>query len=292
MIRYRVTVLELMKRIESQAPGWLEKARNWTDKARKVKKFVEGGPPWRDVKSVFTELQSSKCLYCERCLPRAPISDVERDVEHYRPKKAVHSWPPAASKRDLGLISGFPLGSASAEGYYLLAHNVLNYGASCKTCNSSLKGDRFPIAGPRRTQEDDVRKLRAEKPYLLFPIGDYADTDDPEDLIGFLGTTPIVKVANGHAHRRALVTIGFFQLDRDDLQRERAHVLTTLWEAYEDLQRHRSKKRRMVAKLKIDHLLSGKWHHTSCARAYYALLQTDRAQAEQYYDLSVRMAFR
>ncbi len=54
---------------------------------------------------------------------------------------------------------------------------------SCKTCNSTLKKNLFPIEGTRDSGSTDPSKMKSEKALLIYPIGDF-DTD-PQELIAF-----------------------------------------------------------------------------------------------------------
>ncbi len=87
--------------------------------------------------------QHEKCCYCEK-----PISwKLEADLEHFRPKAAIHNSPD--------------------PGYWWLAYEWLNYLLSCKHCNV-IKSDQFPLANtPRATT---FKELANERPYLIHPI--------------------------------------------------------------------------------------------------------------------------
>jgi hypothetical protein len=117
------------------------------------------------------------------------------------------------------------------RGYFLLSYHPFNYAAACKPCNSALKRDYFPIADAYNLIGEDPKQLKKEKPYLIYPIGDW-DTD-PEQLIRFHGVSPQPVAVKGYRRHRALVTIEFFELDnvnrRKNLIRERAVIIIALF---------------------------------------------------------------
>src|SRR5579871_2914583 len=95
-----------------------------------------------------------------------------------------------------------------------------------------LKSNYFPIAGTRIAGKDDPADLAAEKPLLIFPIGDKAD--DPCDLIRFDAQIPLpVSTDPGsYDYQRARVTIDFFELaTREELLRERLRLICGLFVA-------------------------------------------------------------
>ena len=143
------------------------------------------------------ELQGFKCVYCEKELEDQPI---ELDVEHYRPKKKVSRWNVPKSLARQGIAVAQP-DRGHEPGYTLLAYHVLNYAASCKTCNSILKKNVFPIAGQRNGNAREPALVAGERPYILYPLANL--DEDPEDLIEFAGLSPQAK-ATGFRRQRAL----------------------------------------------------------------------------------------
>src|SRR5436305_5515954 len=117
-------------------------------------------------------LQHEKCAYCERRLAGGRFGAIEHDVEHYRPKSAVESWPSAKISKERGISYSFQTGGDFPEGYYLLAYQILNYAVACKTCNSPLKANFFPVGAARVVSCDSLADYASEMPFLLFPIGD------------------------------------------------------------------------------------------------------------------------
>jgi hypothetical protein len=279
MIRYSITPEELRARIEEEAPGWLADAAQRTERFRRAGRYDEASGNWSRIKKVYMRLQHNKCAYCERDLTAEDFGGaIEHDVEHYRPKSQVRSWPTDAIARERNIEFDFPTGEEFAEGYYLLAYHVFNYLASCKKCNTPLKSDFFPIAGSRM-QGDDPALLVREEPFLPYPIGNL--DDDPEEILTFAGISPIPKADGGPRLRRALVTIKLLELDRrEELWRGRARVLVMLFLA---LQKEHSENRavREIAAGAARSLLSPASPHTNCARAFRALYETDPTRAEE-----------
>lgn len=238
MIRYAVTEKELQAEIEKQAPGWLSRA----------KRNPSNGI-WNKVRAVYVRLQHQKCAYCERLL-----SDQEkvpaghgRPVDHFRPKSL----------------------------YPLLAHEPLNYAASCVDCNSALKKFQFPIEAPSRLKaHTDLRKLKQEKPLLIYPIGDV--DDDPESLITFVGYTATAVFQSGYRHRRARKTLELFRagpvetVTRRELLVERAQQICLIWQ-------NRRSPRKFLRYLEPER------PHANCCRSFIKLLRSDPTQAREIY---------
>ena len=104
MIRYDITETELRARIDRQKADWQTRAASATALYRRAGKYGEpddknwdaetrGVPPspfWGQIKAVYMKLQKNKCAFCERELTTRPK---DHDIEHFRPKRAVVSWP-------------------------------------------------------------------------------------------------------------------------------------------------------------------------------------------------------
>ena len=229
----------------------------------------------------------SKCAYCERKLESEEYGTIEQDVEHFRPKNRVTAWKPSKELVDVGVkLAGAP--SKGDGGYYLLAHQVLNYAAGCKPCNSTCKADRFPVAKAYVLNGDDPRKLKTmEKPYLLFPVGKWGD--EPEKFLAFYGISPHPVVKSGFGRLRALVTIEFFALDdiaaRKNLFRDRALIIQTMHPQLEALASPgTSAARRSSAKKVVDAAISSKAPHANCARSFKKLFERAPLEALAVFD--------
>jgi hypothetical protein len=287
MIRYSITKPELEAAVERAKRGWLKKAALKTEAFRNAGDFNEPDSKnsWSDIKSAFIQLQKNKCAYCERQLGHDRRSRIEHDVEHFRPKNAVRRWPAEGSKQKYR----FTTGDASEKGYYLLSYNIFNYTTACKTCNSTLKSNFFPVYGSRLTNTDDFTALKAEQHLLIYPLGDV--DADPESLITFQGVLPVPKVKSGEKYRRARVTIGLFELDtREDLNRQRAGIILALWTAHRFLQTPGiSDEDRTDAQRIFDLAVSAGSAHANCARTFVKLCQQDAAKAREFKELAAQI---
>jgi hypothetical protein len=288
MISYKIKKAELEKLVEAESPGWLKAAKKKTERFKKLQKYDEKEGSWSLIKKVFMDLQHNKCAYCERKLEGGDLGKIEHDIEHYRPKSSVKAWPTAKIKKELKLAYQFITGSASASGYYLLPYNILNYATACKVCNTPLKSNYFPILGETRfLNTDNFKTLKAEKAFLLYPIGNL--DKDPEKIITFQGMIPIpVAKKDTDDYKRAQVTIDFFRLSiqREDLIRERALIIKALFIAY----RHKDSTDpidKRDALLTIKMALSDSDPHTNCARSFYQVCEKDFALASKYYEAAL-----
>ena len=152
----------------------------------------------RSVKNALLKAQHKKCCYCEsKFLPTSYGA-----VEHFRPKGAV--------KQKQGQRQQYP-------GYYWLAYDWDNLLVSCERCNSSHKGNLFPLAIQKRrarSHHDDIAK---EQPLFVDPA-----RDDPRRHIRFRG-----EAAYGIT-KRGRETIRGMGLGRDDLEEARREKLEML----------------------------------------------------------------
>lgn len=290
MIRYGVTMNALTAAIRKKSSDWLKRAAARTSQFRKLKRFEEQSSIWSEVKSVYMELQGgSKCAYCERKLESTELGKVEQDVEHFRPKGNVKAWTPSAQLKALKVkLTPVP---AKKGGYYLLPYHLLNYAAACKPCNSAMKSDRFPIAGPYRLTGTNPAKMKVEKPYLIYPIGTI--DEDPEKLIDFHGISPRARVKSGHARMRALVTIEFFHLDdvqkRKNLVRERAIIITSLYPQLEKSVDGKTAAERKRASNVVKGFTASTMQHANCARSLTRLFKRSKADAEAVFERALEL---
>jgi hypothetical protein len=274
MIRYPVTDQELRARIGS---AWLNRAAERTEDFRRDGEYTETSPIWSEVKPVYVKLQHEKCGFCERRLSDPERGLIEYDVEHFRPKSSVAPWPTDEVRRSRGYH--WPMGDASAQGYYLMPYQPWNYLVACKPCNSLLKSNFFPVAGPRTIAGEDPWRMRNEKAFLVYPIGDL--DDDPASILTFIGNLPMPVKKSGHAHRRARVVIGFFELDtREDLLEDRAKWISALWMAVRLAETGTAADQRFAG-ARIREYLAPFAPHSLCVNAFHQLVETDRAEAER-----------
>ena len=278
MIRIEIDKADLEQAIETHKPGWIADAEIKTQ-ALDDDPTLEVKSIWSPIKDVYTKLQNSKCVFCEKKIENQPI---EQDVEHFRPKNNVKRWPvPKWLEVDEGVQVKQPT-KGSEPGYRLLAYKFLNYAAACKTCNSTRKRDYFPIAGSsRQTDSKDPSLMSTEKAYLIYPVSDL--DDDPEELIEFHGLSPQASKATGFGRKRALVTIELFQLDDEEqrgyLFKRRAELVWILFRCLRQIDTGTAQERtegKTVAKF----LTSPESEHTNCLRCFEKLYQDDYPEAE------------
>ena len=149
----------------------------------------------RRVKNALSKIQSGKCCYCESEFS----GTYPGDVEHFRPKGRV--------RQRRGALAEYP-------GYFFLAYRWENLLFSCFICNSSGKGDFFPVANARAT---DFSQLDNEGALLVDPL-----RENPRHHITFQFITP--KAIS----RRGEETIKVLRLDRPELFRSRISHLKGL----------------------------------------------------------------
>lgn len=289
MIRYPTTKAGLIAAIEEQAPGWIARAKKRTAEFRRLGRYEESSSIWSEIKPVYMRLQGgSKCAFCERKFESEEVGLVELDVEHFRPKSRVTAWTPSPSLVAEGFEATDP--PTGGGGYHLLAYHPFNYAVSCKTCNSTLKGDRFPIAGRHRLRDSEPSKMSSERPYLLYPIGSL--DPDPETLIGFVGLSPTAIPMRGVSRLRALATLEFFSLDdvdrRKNLFKDRAMVVIGLFGLLEESVNGTPARRRRALELLDRHLHPG-LPHLNCARNFRRLHEADRDSARRIRDAAFEL---
>ncbi len=288
MIRYPITQADLEARVDAAKSDWRTRADERTTAFKAACAYSE--PPksfWSEIKGVFIELQGEgKCAFCERSLESNRYGKVEHDVEHFRPKKSVKPWRVPVDLLNVGVVPA-PV-PASIGGYYALTYHLLNYATACKPCNSTLKRDWFPIAGTYDTTSEHPAALSSERPFLIYPIGDY--DEDPEELIEFHGTSPRPRSQDLHRRQRALLTIEFFRLDkptdRKNLHRGRAEIIMLLYLLLRDAANLQGAEREKE-EAEIDDLLQPRLPHLNCARSFQRLFQSSPQEARSVY-LAVR----
>ena len=204
MIRHDISRSQLrqaIKRIDA----------NWYKRAQETLAALPANPTskqfvslWGDIKSVYINLQASKCIYCETLLE----GNISKSIEHFRPKAKVAAWKvPKWLAKEGVTTTGYRKPNGD-PGYRNLAYCPWNYAASCKSCNSVLKKNYFPICGPRNTTAKNPARMQAEKPLFVYPIGRI--DEDPKMLFEFIGMHPAARGYSGtFEHSRALVTTCF-----------------------------------------------------------------------------------
>lgn len=237
---------------------------------------------WRDIVQVYRALQGSKCIYCETMIE----GDIANDIEHFRPKAKVAVWKPPQTFITAGVMLTAPGRPKGDPGYRNLAYHPWNYAASCKVCNSVLKKNFFPVAGPRQSTATDPRKMKNEQAFFIYPIGDF--DDNPENLIRFKGMHPEPSTHHGtHEHLRALVTIEVFQLNdavgRKELFRARGLLLRAL---YKELLTNTDPASTAAQKAEADRwiaiYLEPTSPHTNCLKCLKQAFDRDRSEAARW----------
>jgi hypothetical protein len=286
MIRYAVSEPDLRRRIEAHKNGWFARAAQELERIRKTRaRKIEFRPLWREIKDVYILLQHSKCAFCEKRLEGLPLGRVEQDAEHFRPKSVVKPWKVSRSLSAAGVTVTQPAGGTTEPGYAGLAYHPLNYAMACKTCNSALKKNFFPIRGSRKSKGTTIASLAQEQPYLIYPIG--IIDEDPETLIEFYGLSPRARAADGFERHRALVTIDIFKLDkgknRKTLMRGRAELVEKLYFALTLRAKAGTPRERAAFDKAVTRMRREDMEHASCLRCFEALYQHDPKEAADVY---------
>lgn len=272
MIRHPIIEADLEALIEEYKPGWLQRAAERTAQFIAAGKYEESSSIWSEIKPVFMALQANKCVFCELQLQSGDLGRIDHDLEHFRPKSSVKSWPLKKSKVSYDFDTG-----GKGDGYYWLAYDLANYATSCKVCNSPLKSNNFPINGPRATEHRRPRDLTDEQSFLCYPIGDL-DTD-PQALVSFLVTTAVPASKDTMLARRGRIIIDFFGLnEREDLHRGRARMIMILGEALKAIAEGRDVERNRLIAAKV---VASDVPHTSCSRSFARMWQEDEGKARE-----------
>lgn len=155
------------------------------------------------VRRALDRAQNGKCAYCEWKV-ESPYAHLH--VDHWRPK--------SRSKQARG-------GAETWPGYYWLAYDWDNLLLGCHFCNSSNKGDLFPLGDETVRARDHHARLDDERPLLLKPDG----PDDPRDHIEFHQEVPVGKTPLGRS------TVEILGLDRTE-HAPRLRLLAVLRDAW------------------------------------------------------------
>lgn len=278
MIRYPIPRQELIDRIRACQPNWIGRAEARTAAYARARDYVGGAEFWAEIKQVYIDLQSEKCAYCETKLQGAALAKKVHEVEHFRPKAGVAKWPNLSVSHWKLFVPPCPMGRQSTKGYFRLAYHPFNYAIACTRCNSTLKGNYFPIRSRRQVTSGDPSSLYAESPLLPYPISDL--DDDPAVLITFDGVLAVPTDQAGPNWERAYTTINFFQLNHEDLTSRRAHLIAGLWYVLEASRRGGAKARQDASK-HLDVACAAGGEFSSCATAFRRLYEADRAIAAE-----------
>lgn len=279
MIRYSITLQDLVGNIDATKPTWIARAFQRTKEYIAVRDYTGGSDFWGEIKSVYIKLQHEKCAYCETKLQGAILASKSHEVEHYRPKQSVSAWPNHNVDHWAHFHPAWPVGGAHAIGYYALAYHPLNYAIACTRCNSTLKSNYFPVRGTRDVHGHDPSAMTGEQPLLLYPISTI-DPDDPAEIITFDGVLAVPKHKSGLAYERAVTNIEFFQLNHEDLTSRRAEEILGLWMALEELADPASAASENRARKIMKKKCSPENQFSACMNAFKAMYGTDHTRAE------------
>ena len=281
MIRYPITKTKLHAEITNVDAKWFTNTANDLANLPANPAGTDFKPRWSKIKQVYIDLQCSKCCFCEKPLE----GKIEQDVEHFRPKAEVKPWNVPAKLVAEGVTVKQPANGASEPGYTRLPYEPFNYAMSCKTCNSTLKKNLFPIEGTRDSAGTDPSQMGGEQALFIYPIGTI-DTD-PEQLIEFDALSPVPKHKTGFGRRRAMVTIEVFGLGNPKLRRlfqYRAVFVRLLFLDLEGKANATSPAKKAKHQIAIDNLTSPHTPFTNCLRSFERLYGSDPVRAEQIAD--------
>ena len=155
----------------------------------------------KSVKDVLLKAQRKKCCYCESKF--SPTS--YGAVEHFRPKRGV--------KQKQGQSQLYP-------GYYWLTYDWDNLLVSCERCNTSYKGNLFPLAVQKRRARNHHDDITEERPLFVNPA-----QEDPRRHIRFRGEVAIPVTNRG---RETIQGMGLWRDDLEEARREKLEPLKML----------------------------------------------------------------
>lgn len=287
MIRYPITRAKLDAEITAKSATWFADTAAVLASLPANPAGSDFKPLWSKIKEVYIGLQHSKCCFCEKPLE----GNIEQDVEHFRPKAEVKSWKKIPTELVAeGVVINQPADGSAEAGYTQLPYHPFNYAMSCKTCNSTFKGNLFPIEGTRDSANSDPGAMDGEKNLLIYPIGSI--DADPESLIEFDALSPVPKKATGYGRRRALVTISLFRLDdaekRKSLFKARATLVRLLYAELEGVANAATAAKKAKHQKVVDNLVSPETPFTNCLRSFKRLYESDPVRAEEISDECIK----
>ncbi len=282
MIRYPISGATLRAAIDQMNESWFDDTADVLSSLPATPASADFKPLWSKIKRVYIDLQHSKCCFCEKPLE----GKIEQDVEHFRPKAEVKPWKIPDKLAAEGVVVQQPADGSSEPGYTKLPYEPFNYAIACKTCNSTLKKNLFPIEGTRDSDGTDPAQMGGEKALFLYPIG--AGDTDPEQLIEYDALSPVPKGRSGFGRRRALVTIEVFRLNdstgRRALYTQRAALVRLLFLELEGKANARTAVKRRKHQDAINALTSPETPFTNCLRSFERLFGSDPVRAGQVAD--------
>ncbi len=178
---------------------------------------------WTNYKHLFEEAQGrGKCIYCESRITGSAYGA----VEHYRPKAGLTKFMNRGNRDDLrNQLPKRKFLKQGKPGYWWLAYDWNNWLYSCDRCNSTWKGNQFPVIkqgehmpmfSTHWTPAEGAE--RQEKPLLLNPFNTNPSPHFRFDEVGNI----LPKSMEGWQ------TIEVCGLDRKKLVRERFLVASAI----------------------------------------------------------------
>ena len=155
----------------------------------------------KSVKNALLKAQHKKCCYCESKFSSTSYGA----VEHFRPKGGV--------KQKQGQRQQYP-------GYYWLAYDWDNLLVSCERCNSSHKGNLFPLAVQKRRARSHHDDVTEEQSLFIDPA-----REEPRRHIRFRGEVPYGITKRG---RETIQGMGLRRPDLEEARREKLVPLRRL----------------------------------------------------------------
>lgn len=137
-----------------------------------------------DVKAALKTIQKDTCCFCESKVTQVAYGD----IEHFRPKSAFKT------------TKGQPL---QKPGYFWLAYDWNNLLFSCQVCNTSYKGNLFPLIDETKRAHSHAFSISHEEPIIINP-----SMEEPSLHIDFYQEIPYGKTQRGKE------TIQLLGLDR------------------------------------------------------------------------------
>ncbi len=143
------------------------------------------------VKKVLKKAQNNKCCFCQK-----DQVDEYGAVEHFRPKHGYQK-----SKTDI----------LNKPGYYWLGYNWENLFFVCNVCNTSYKGNLFPLLDESKRAKSHNDDISEESPLILDPSG----KRDPRKHIYFENNLVSGKTRFG---KKTIEVCGLYREDLDILR--------------------------------------------------------------------------
>jgi hypothetical protein len=150
------------------------------------------------IKAALKKAQNNKCCFCEK-------NQVEEygAVEHFRPKGGYKK-----DRKEKSLTK---------PGYYWLGYTWENLLFVCSFCNTTYKGNLFPLVNESKRVRSHHGDVSLEDPYLIDPT-----IIDPRDHIYFDNELVRWKTEYGKQ------TISICGLDRESLNDERRELIENI----------------------------------------------------------------